>query len=200
MDKQQFITRLREGLSGLPQDEIRERLTFYEEMIDDRIEDGLPEEEAVAEIGSVDDIVSQIIAETPLLKVVRERVRPKRRIRVWEIILLVLGSPVWLAILIALFAVLLSVYAVIWAVIISLWAVDLSFLVSGLAGIAGGIVLFAKGFAAEGGFLFSAGLLLAGLSILLFFGCLPASKGTCILGKKIVLGIKKLFIGKEGAK
>ena len=60
MTKQEFLSRLREGLSGLPEDDIAERLTFYGEMIDDRIEDGLSEEEAVAEVGSVDDIAAQI--------------------------------------------------------------------------------------------------------------------------------------------
>ena len=39
MNKQEFLMRLREGLSGLPQNEIEERLTFYSEMIDDRIEE-----------------------------------------------------------------------------------------------------------------------------------------------------------------
>ena len=58
MNKQEFVERLRKGLSGLPQDDIEERLTFYSEMIDDRMEEGLSEEEAVGEIGSVDDAVT----------------------------------------------------------------------------------------------------------------------------------------------
>ena len=37
MNKQEFLTQLRQGLSGLPQDDIEKRLTFYSEMIDDRI-------------------------------------------------------------------------------------------------------------------------------------------------------------------
>ena len=47
MRKQEFLTELRKGLSGLPQDDIEERLSFYSEMIDDQIEEGLAEEEAV---------------------------------------------------------------------------------------------------------------------------------------------------------
>ena len=50
-------------------------------MIDDRIEDGLSEEEAVGEIGPVDSVVSQIIADTPLPKLVKERVRSNRSLR-----------------------------------------------------------------------------------------------------------------------
>ncbi len=41
MTKQEFIAELRKGLSGLPKKELEERLTFYSEMIDDRMEEGL---------------------------------------------------------------------------------------------------------------------------------------------------------------
>ena len=197
MNKQEFITRLKEGLNGLPEDDIRERIEFYEEMIDDRIEEGLTEEEAVAEIGPTDEIVSQIIAETPLLRVVRERVRPKRKMQVWEIVLLVLGSPVWLALLISAFAILLSIYIVLWALIISLWAVELSFAVSGIAGIAAGALYAVKGETMAGFAMISAGVLLIGLAILLFFACLGATKGAAVLTKKIALSVKSMFVGKE---
>ena len=38
MTKQEFLARLREGLRGLPEADIEERLTFYGEMLDDRME------------------------------------------------------------------------------------------------------------------------------------------------------------------
>ena len=43
MNKQDFLVQLRKGLSGLPQDDIEERLTFYKEMIEDRMEEGFSE-------------------------------------------------------------------------------------------------------------------------------------------------------------
>ena len=52
MSKQEFLAQLRKSLSGLPQEDIEERLTFYSEMIEDHIEEGLPEEEAVSAVGS----------------------------------------------------------------------------------------------------------------------------------------------------
>ena len=52
MTKREFLAQLRKGLSGLPQDDIEERLTFYGEMIEDRKEEGLSEEEAVSAVGS----------------------------------------------------------------------------------------------------------------------------------------------------
>ena len=48
MDKHTFLTDLRGALSGLPQDDIEERVGFYGEMIDDRMEEGMSEEEAQA--------------------------------------------------------------------------------------------------------------------------------------------------------
>ena len=44
MSKQEFLAALEEGLSGLPREDVDERLGFYSEMIDDRMEDGLPED------------------------------------------------------------------------------------------------------------------------------------------------------------
>ena len=41
MTKNEFLEQLRRGLSGLPMEDIDERLNFYSEMIDDRIEEGL---------------------------------------------------------------------------------------------------------------------------------------------------------------
>ena len=110
MLKQEFLAQLRDALCGLPQCDIDERLTFYSEIIDDRMEDGLPEEEAVAAVGSVDEIFTQVVAEIPFSKIVKERIKPKRRLTAWEIVLLALGSPIWLSLGIAAFAVILSLY------------------------------------------------------------------------------------------
>ena len=116
MRKQEFLSQLQKGLIGLPQEDIEEQLVFYSEMIEDRIEEGLPEEEAVAAIGPVEEVVSQIVAETPFSKLVKERIKPKRALRAWEIVLLVLGSPLWLSLLIGAFAVLLGVYISVFSV------------------------------------------------------------------------------------
>ena len=199
MNKQEFLARLREDLSGLPRDDVEERLTFYGEMIDDRVEEGLTEEAAAAEIGPVEEIVSQIVAEIPFSRLVKERITPKRRLPAWQIVLLVLGSPVWLPLLIAAFAVLFSVYVVIWSVILSLWAVEVSVAVGAVAGLAGGVLSLFLAEGAQGVLLISAGLVLAGLSVFLYFGCRAVTAGALDLTKKIALGTKSLFLRKESA-
>ena len=118
MTKQEFLSALQDGLRGLPQSDIDERVSFYAEMIDDRVEDGLSDEEAVTAIGSVEEIVAQIVADTPLTRLVSVKIKPNRRLSPVEIVLLVLGSPVWLSLLIAIVAVALSLCVVIWSVVV----------------------------------------------------------------------------------
>ena len=45
-----------------------------------------------------------------------------------------------------------------------------------------------------------AALLIAGLSLFMFFGCVAASKGILKLTKKAGVGVKAMFIRKENAK
>ncbi len=197
MNKAQFLDELRRRLSGLPQNDLDERMLFYSEMIDDRVEDGLTEEEAVAGIGSVDEIVEQIMAETPLSKLVKEKVRKRRGLKAWEILLLVLGSPVWLPLLIAFFAICFSLYIVLWAVLISVWAVDLALAVSVIGGLFTAAGCMIKGNPAGAAFTIGAAALCAGLAILLFFGCVALTKGLLRFTKKILIGIKGMVMGKE---
>ena len=200
MNKAEFLNVLQSKLCGLPKEEVRERIDFYVEMIDDRIEEGLTEEEAVMAVGSVDKIVEQIIADFPLTKLAKERIRPKRRMRVWEIVLLALGSPIWLSLAIVAFAVILSLYVVLWAVAISLWAVFVSVAACALAGLVAGVVFAFCSNAFTGIAMIGASIFCQGLSIFMFFGCKEASRGIVLLTKKIALGIKKLFVKKEEAR
>ncbi len=199
MSKQEFLVQLRKGLSGLPKDDIEERMTFYSEMIDDRVEEGLSEEEAVLAVGPVDEIAAQIISDIPLTKLVKEKVKPKKRLRAWEIVLLVLGSPIWLSLLIAAFAVILSLYISLWSVIISLWAVFASFIGCALGSIAAGIGSAIGGNGLTGVAMIGAGIVCVGLSIFTFFGCKATTMGTVWLTKKIAIGFKNCFIKKEEA-
>lgn len=196
MNKEVFLNALRERLSGFPQDDIGERISFYEEMIDDRIEEGMTEEEAVAAVGSIEDIAAQVMSEIPLSKIVMEKVKPSRKIKAWEIVLLVLGFPVWMPLLISAFAIVLWVYVTIWSIVIAVFAVDLSFGVCALASIPAAIIYLTRGNVLSALFMIGAGALLAGLAILLFFAGIWLSKTILILTKKMLLGIKSLFIGK----
>ena len=197
MNKNQFLEELRKKLSGLPQEDIDERIAFYSEMIDDRMEEGITEEEAVASLGTVDSVVEQIMSEIPLTKLVKQKVTPKRQRKAWEVILLVLGAPVWIPLIIAALAVALSVYIVIWAVVVSVYAVDLSAAAGALSGLAGIFVYLRAANLAGILFSFGAAIAFAGLAILLFFVCKWITKAVLKLTGRIFLGIKTSFVGKE---
>lgn len=199
MNKQEFLTQLRKGLSGLPQDDIEEHLAFYSEMIEDQLEEGLSEAEAVSAAGSVQEIAAQVVADIPFTKIAKERIRPKRRLHAGEITLLILGSPIWLSLGIAAFAVILSIYAVLWSIIISLWAVFVSLAACALGGVIGCVIFTVSSNGISGITVLAAGLVCAGLSIFMFYGCKTATKGTLLLTKKIALWIKNCFIKKEEA-
>lgn len=200
MNKQEFLTLLRKGLKGLPQEDIEERVIFYSEMIDDRIEEGLTEDEAVSEIGPVGAVVSQILSDTPITRLVKEKVKPNRTLSPLEIVLLVLGSPIWISLLMAVIAVIFAVYIVLWAVVISLWAVSVAVAVSSIGIIAASVVMlvfYGNKLAALA--LLGVGIFCAGISIFMFITSGAVSKGILLLTKRIALGIKSWFVGKETA-
>ena len=199
MVKQEFLEQLQKGLSGLPQKDVEERLNFYGEMIDDRMDEGLSEEEAVSAVGDLDEIISQILSDTPITKIVKERIKPKRKLSAWEITLLAVGFPIWGSLLISALAVVFSLFASVWAVVVSLWAFFGAMVGGGFGGIVGGILFICQGYFLSGLAAIGAGLVLLGLSILLFYGCKATTVGTVFLTKKLLLGIKRCFTGKETA-
>ena len=197
MERLDFLLQLRERLSCLPQGDTDERLTFYNEMIDDLMEEGLSEQEAVAQIGNVNEIVSQILQDTPLSTLVKERIKPKQRMKPWQILLLAVGSPLWVSLLMAAFAVGISLYAVLWVLVICLWAVFAAVAACALGGMVGGGILAATGNRLAGIATIGAALVCAGVSIFLFCGCKAATKGAARLTGKIISATKRCFMKKE---
>lgn len=183
MKKKEFLDALSRGLSSLPKREREERVNFYREMIDDRIEEGIPEEEAVAGVGTVDGIVSQILSERPA--VVQEP--RKSGGRVGLILLLVLGFPVWFPLLLALFV---SIVSALFSFLVALWSVELSLAAGAVGGVGSFFVLLFTGQFASACFTLGAALVSGGLGILLFFGAIAVTKA---LGRGVAQVARTLF-------
>ncbi len=196
MNKPEFLTELRNALSGLPQEDIEERIAFYGEIIDDRMEEGLGEEYAVAAAGPLEEIRAQIVSETPLQKLVKEKVKPERRLRAWEKALIVLGFPVWLPLIAAFFALIISLYVCVFAVIVSLWAVEAALCLCALAGAAAAVIFFIRGFTIQAAAALGAGIFLAGFSLLFFAVCKWVTAGLLYLTKRIVFTIKSKLVNR----
>ena len=119
--------------------------------------------------------------------------------RAGEIVLLALGSQIWLSLLIAVFAVIFSIYALLWSVVISLWAVFGSLIGCAFGGVVAGIVIACSGNALSGIAMLAASIVCAGLSIFMFYGCKAVTDGTLILTKQMAIWTKNCFIKKEVA-
>lgn len=78
-------------------------------------------------------------------------------------------------------------------VIVSLWALFGSVVGCAFGAIAYGIGLSIGGNGLEGVAVIGAGIVLAGLSVFLFFGCKAVTRLSVLLTKKIALGIKNCF-------
>lgn len=192
MKKKEFLEELEKRLAGLSKEAIEERVSFYEEAIDDRMAEGEKEEDAVAEMGNLDEIVNEIAGKISIVQVVKDKFKPKRKLEGWEIALLILGFPVWFPLVMTLFVLLLTAYVLVWTGVIVTCATEASLLAVGVAGFASYFIAMADG-AAHVGYI-GFGLLGIGGAILLYYGCKAVIKVTFRLTKFILLSIKKAFI------
>lgn len=193
MNKKEFLEALRNSLKDYSKNDIEQYADYYSEMIDDRIEEGLTEEEAVADVGTPEEAVAQIKAENPI----RNNKRKREPLKNWQIALIVIGSPIWFSLLIATLSIGFSALAVACSAIISLYAAAVSLAACGIAGILALIPMLINSNVAGGIMLLGMGLICAGLSILSFMGLNKLIKWIIHLLKRLILWIKSHFKAKE---
>lgn len=196
MNKLEFKNILNKKLSSFPKKEVDERINFYLEIIDEYIEDGMSEEEAIKMIASTDEIVNEIVSDIPLVKIATEKIKIKRKLSGLEITLLIVGFPIWFSLLAAFIAFVIALYASLWSVVVSMWACFASLAATSVASVLLAIFYFITGQTSLAFGLISSMFVLLGLSILFYLLCKLLTKYTIILAKKIVFSIKMLFIKK----
>ncbi len=193
---------------GLSQEELAIKLNVVRQTIS-KWEKGLstPDAEMLVLLAAVfGTTVSNLLGEEPPQPEEENKSGPtpeqdsKRRLSAVSIVLIAVGSVVWVPLAITAFAVILSLYIVIWSGIVSLWAVFGSVVACAVGGVAAGVVLAVYGKGLQGLAIIGAGIFCAGCAILLFFGCKMATEGVLWLTKKIFLCIKSRFTKKEEAK
>ncbi len=193
MTKAAFIENIRQITSYLPVNEREKYVEYYSEMIDDAVEDGMSEEEAVASLGTIEEISAYIrenSAQSIQSPAPESVVREKKHLPVWAIVLIVLGFPIWFSLLCAVF----SIYISGWAVIISLFAADISIFAAGIVSVP---ALFMVGSLAKLLITLGLGLFCLGLSGLMFIGLVKLSelyvKFTVFIVRKTVDAMKEVF-------
>ena len=100
MNKIEFLAAVSAKLDGLAPADVREQIGFLSEMIDDRMEEGITEAEAVAAVGAPDEVAARILADLPFATVTDLPTPPKKR-SVLRTVLLAATSPIWASLLFA---------------------------------------------------------------------------------------------------
>ena len=191
MTKQLFLNELSAALHGLSREERYRTLSYYDELIDDRVEDGQSEEEAVESLGSPEQIAREILGEEePAPSTSKGR-------KVWLIVLLVLGFPLWGSLLLTAAILLLCVYLPVFL----LGVMALAFLASALIGVVGTPFLIVDVGLLTGGLpagLFQLGMSVAllGLAVLSALGFYFTGKATVKAGRAIWRWIRRSFAKK----
>ncbi|MDO5560267.1 MAG: DUF1700 domain-containing protein [Oscillospiraceae bacterium] len=201
MTKIEFIHEVRAALAGYPEDEVIKSLTFYTESIDDRIEDGMPEETAVSQLGNIGEIIQNIKLSMSIPVLAKARVKESKEKssnkKIW-VILAIAGFPLWLPLGLSFASVLLAIYICIWALVISLFACEIAFGVSAAVGLVYSFIHMIT-ISYQGGIMFvGASLFLAGLFVLLIKPVIRLSGALVKSTGGFIRWIKKLFISKGG--
>jgi len=197
MNKQEFIALLREKLEGLPVSEVKKSVDYFSEMIDDRLEEGMTEEEAVAEMEEIDEIVKKVTYDIPLPTLVKEKLKKKGSLSTLNIILLIIGFPIWAPLLLSCLAVVGSFFVVIFVILLSIIIGVIALIVGGIISIV--LSPFRLMFGIANALVnFGIGAIIVGLGILLINPLKDVAKTLIEVAKWGVVKIKSLFITKNG--
>lgn len=172
MTKSTFIESLNILLKSINEDERNKFISYYEEIFEDYIENGFTEEEVINKIGSPESIASSILEEqySPNIKV------PSFNSKILNIVLLILGFPLWGSLLLAVASIILAIYIVILCVPFTTGVMSVSFFGAGLFGIVASLFLMFDGLA---------------LGIVQLGVCIS------LIGASILLGIITLYVSKK---
>lgn len=191
MNKQEYISRLNELLACLPADHRLESISFYEEMIDDRMEDGMTEEQAVAALDAPGIAAEKILDDLPAVPRVVVKTRRKSRALLWGAA--IIGSPLWVALTLAFAAAVLGIYFCIWLLAACIWVIA----IGGILCLPLGTLLAFWGieagntaFALWG---FGSGLVGSALGALCARGAFAASRQLALLSRKWLRRALSLF-------
>ncbi len=169
MTRLEFLSALSEKLGALDEADRLQTLSYYSEMISDRVEEGETEEEAVAALGGIEEIALRAISERPVTgetpapeKVPEAPARARRAGRIVS----AATAFVWIPLLFA------------------LWAAIFALLVAGVAVAVAGIVCIGAGIGNDKGLpMIGSGMIGVGIGIALTAGSIALCRRVAKLTK-----------------
>lgn len=201
MNKAEFLHALDQRLTSLAESDRKRSVNYFAEIIDDRVEEGMGEEEAVAGLESIDDIVERILAEKEDAETEQAvQVQPKsRRFPLWlTILLLVLGSPVWVPLFLTVISVAATFYICLWIALSCVYLAAVSLVIGGIAGFLVVVPTAVSYGVPSAVFLAGSAFGCIGLGILLFFPATWFAKWVVKLTTWCVLKLGEMFTAKGG--
>lgn len=182
MNKKDYLDSLEKALDCLSREKRSEILSFYQEAIDDRIEEGMSEEEAVCAMGSVESAAENILGELPVVPRAVAKTKRKSPVLLW--VLAIAGSPLWIPLTFAFLLAVASVYLCIWLVAACIWLVAALCMLAlplclylAWCGMMTGMFAFAL---AQAGL----GCVLGGIGLLVFNAAFSASRALAVVSQK----------------
>lgn len=138
MNKEEYLVKLRQALTDIAISNVESRIEYYSEMIDDRIEDGMSEEEAVNSMESIESIIETSRMEKPMPVLVKEKVQKSKEAAeekghgaLW-VVLAIIGFPIWLPLLLVFGGIILVLYILLWVLVFVCFSVELAVAASAL--------------------------------------------------------------------
>lgn len=159
MVRKKFDKKLRKSLKGLSRQERQEVIDYYNEMIDDSIESGKTEEQAIEELGSPEDLSKKILSENyPVEPISADKGGGKKKksgLKPLWILLIIIGSPLWLGLAIGAAGLIVGLLAGVLGLVVGLFAACAGLVVGGVGATVYGVIMlfieFGYGLACAGG-------------------------------------------------
>lgn len=116
MNKIEFFKQIKENLKLFDQQEVNEIITYYEEIIADKVENGFTEEEAINSLGNVDSIINEL-----KVNIVMKRSEKKstNSLKNFTIILGICSTPILLPLGITFAVLFFSIFVILFSLIFS---------------------------------------------------------------------------------
>ena len=190
MDRKQFIEELRERLKRLPEEEVENAISYYQEYFN---EAGAENDEAtIAALGTPANVASKIIGEFALSDVKKEKSsKTKSTSPLWIALIAIFSVPVALPLVIAVFSLVVALFAVVFALTVSGGAIA----ITGVGAMVFGIWAFSYG-VPTGLFYLGSGMVTLAIGITLAVGLFRVGK---LLVKLVQQLLGKLLV-KRGTK
>ena len=201
MNKNSFLDALQKCLCQLPKGDVEQSVQYYSEIIDDKIEGGQSEGEAVVSLGAPEKIAEEILGS--FKKEEEQKPRTVKKKKGWQSGLLIagapLGVPLAIAFLVSVLCVGLSVYVSAVAAVISVAVIVAALSLYGVACVSLALITVFTGTGALCLFYASMGFVCIGAFIMLIIPTINLLK-LSVSGSKLLFLLTKRFVVRKGAR